>query len=120
MGFPGGSDGKESACNVGDLGLIPESGRSPGEGNGYPTLVFLPGEFHEQRSFAGPSPWGHKELDTEQLSTHTSSWGAPLAGGNELPGPLCSFLGNVAQAGLLGSISCVPDPTQDNAWQAGR
>ena len=35
-GFPGGSDGKESACNAGDLGLIPESGRSPGEGNGNP------------------------------------------------------------------------------------
>ena len=32
--FPGGSDGKESACNAGDLGLIPRSGRSPGEGNG--------------------------------------------------------------------------------------
>ena len=35
MGFPGGSDGKESACNVGDLGLIPGLGRSPGEGHGY-------------------------------------------------------------------------------------
>ena len=34
-GFPGGSDGKESACNAGDLGLISGSGRSPGEGNGY-------------------------------------------------------------------------------------
>ena len=33
-GFPGGSDGKESACNVGETGLIPGSGRSPGEGNG--------------------------------------------------------------------------------------
>ena len=33
MGFPGGSDGKESACNVGDPGLIPGLGRSPGEGN---------------------------------------------------------------------------------------
>ena len=33
---PGGSDGKESACNSGDLCLIPELGRSPGEGNGYP------------------------------------------------------------------------------------
>ena len=31
--FPGGSDGKESACNAGDTGLIPGSGRSPGEGN---------------------------------------------------------------------------------------
>ena len=36
MGFPGGSDGKESACNVGDLGLILGSGRFPGERNGYP------------------------------------------------------------------------------------
>ena len=36
MGFPGGSDGKESACSVGDLGSIPGSGRSLGEGNGNP------------------------------------------------------------------------------------
>ena len=36
MGFSGGSDWKESACNAGDLGLIPWWGRSPGEGNGYP------------------------------------------------------------------------------------
>ena len=36
LGFPGGSDSKESACNTGDLGSIPGSGRSPGEGNGYP------------------------------------------------------------------------------------
>ena len=35
-GFPGGSAGKESACNVGDLGLIPGLGRSPEEGKGYP------------------------------------------------------------------------------------
>ena len=34
--FPCGSNGKESACNAGDLGLIPWLGRSPGEGNGYP------------------------------------------------------------------------------------
>ena len=36
MGFPSGSAGKESACNAGDLGLIPGSGRFPGEGIGYP------------------------------------------------------------------------------------
>ena len=36
MGFPGGSAGKESACDAGDLNSIPGSGRSPGEGNGYP------------------------------------------------------------------------------------
>ena len=36
MGFPGGSDGEELACNVGDLGSIPGLGRSPGERNSYP------------------------------------------------------------------------------------
>ena len=36
QGFPGGSDGKQSDCSAGDLGSIPGSGRSPGEGNGYP------------------------------------------------------------------------------------
>ena len=38
MGFPCGSAGKEYACNVGDLGLIPGLGRSPGEGKGDPLL----------------------------------------------------------------------------------
>ena len=38
-GFLGGSDGKESACNAGDLGLIPGSGISPGEGNGNPQYI---------------------------------------------------------------------------------
>ena len=41
LGFPGGSDGKESACNARDLGSIPGSGRYPGEGNSTP--LFLPG-----------------------------------------------------------------------------
>ena len=36
LGFPGGSAGKESACNMGDLGSIPSLGRSSGEGKGYP------------------------------------------------------------------------------------
>ena len=49
-----------------DLGSIPGSGRSPGEGNGQTTPIFLPGEFREERSLAGHSPWGHKELDTTE------------------------------------------------------
>ena len=40
LGFPGGSAGKESACNVGDLGSIPGSGRSAGDGIGYPLWYF--------------------------------------------------------------------------------
>ena len=47
---------------MGDLGSIPGLGRSLGQ----PTLVFLPGEFHGQRSLAGYSPWGRKELDTTE------------------------------------------------------
>ena len=62
-GFPGGSEGKESAYNSGDLISIPGLGRSPGEGNGYPLqyscLENLPG----QRSLEGYSPWGRKEVD---------------------------------------------------------
>ena len=41
-------------------------GDSPGEGNGLPTPVFLPGEFHGQRSLGGYSPRGHKESDTTE------------------------------------------------------
>ena len=60
---------KNFPANVGDSGSIPRSGRSPGGGQGNPTPVFLPGEFHGQRNLVGYSPWGHKELDTmEQLT----------------------------------------------------
>ena len=68
MGFPGGSDDKESICNSGDPGLIPRSGRSPREGNGY-LFQFLPGKFQGQRSLVSYNPWGHKESDmTERLA----------------------------------------------------
>ena len=60
-GFPGGSDSKKSTCNAGDPGLITESGRSPGEGIGYPLQY--------SRSLVGYHPWGHKESDmTEPLT----------------------------------------------------
>ena len=62
-GFPGGSASKESACNAGDLGLIPGLGRFPWRRERLPTPVFWPGEFHLLYS-----PWGHKESDmTERL-----------------------------------------------------
>ena len=69
LDFPG-SDGKESACNVGDLGLIPGLGRTPGGGHGNALQYSCLENPHGQRSLAGYSPWGHKELDmTEQLIT---------------------------------------------------
>ena len=53
LGVPGGSEVKASAWNVGDLGLNPGSGRSPGEGKWQPIPVLLPGESHGQRRLAG-------------------------------------------------------------------
>ena len=77
LGFPGGSDGKESTCNVGDLGWIPGLGRSSGGGHGNPLQYCLENP-HGQRSLASYSPWGCRELDmTEQLSTaqpHVRQW----------------------------------------------
>ena len=65
--FPGGSDGKESICNAGDLGSIPFR-KIPFRRQWLPTLVFLPRESYGQRSLAGPSSCGCKESDmTEQL-----------------------------------------------------
>ena len=71
-GFPGGSDGKKSACNVGDPGSI---GKIPWKREWLSTLVFLPGEFHGQRRLAGRSPWDRKEsgTDTTELLTQTMS-----------------------------------------------
>jgi len=76
MGFPGGSDGKEPACNAGEPGLDPWVGKIPWRRAWQPTSVFLPGESHGQRNPAGYSPWGWKESDrTEQLAcTHTYSF----------------------------------------------
>ena len=54
LGFPGGSDSKESACNTADLGSIP-GGKIPWRRAWQPSPVFLPGEFHGQRSLAGCS-----------------------------------------------------------------
>ena len=57
MGFPGGSDGKECAWNVEDLGLIPGSGRAPGERTGNPLQYSYLENPHGQRSLVGYSPW---------------------------------------------------------------
>ena len=59
---------KVSTYNPGDLCSIPGLGRFPWRRKWQPTPVFLPGELHGQKSLAGYSPWGRKELDTtEQL-----------------------------------------------------
>ena len=71
LGFSHGSGGKESTCNVGNLGSIPGLGRSPGGGYGNP----LPYSCQENPIDRGAlwatySPWGHKELDTTEVTKH--------------------------------------------------
>ena len=64
-GFPSGSDGKGSACNVGNTSSIPGLGLKISWSREWlSTLVFLPGECHGQRRLVSYSPWGCKESDT--------------------------------------------------------
>ena len=73
-GFIGDSDGKESACNLGDLGSIPGLGRSLGGGHSNSLQYSCLENLHVQRSLVGYSPRGCKELDTtERLSMATHS-----------------------------------------------
>ena len=68
-GFPDSLADKEAACNAGDLGLIPELGRSPGGGRGNPLQYSCLENSHGQRRLAGYSSWGCKESDiTKRLS----------------------------------------------------
>ena len=64
------SDGKESACNAGDLGLISGLGRSPGEGNGNPLQYSCLENPNGQRSVSGYSPQGCKESDMAERLTY--------------------------------------------------
>ena len=61
LSFPGGSEGKESACNAGDLGSVYRLGRSLGEGNDYPLQYSCLENPMDRGALAGYSPWNHKE-----------------------------------------------------------
>ena len=70
LGFPSGSDSKESTCNLGDSGSIPGLGRSPGGGHGNPLQCSCLENPHGQMSLVGYSPWGRKESDRTEQLTH--------------------------------------------------
>ena len=72
VGFPDSSDGKETACNAGDLGSITVSGRSPGEEKAIHSSIVE--KSHGQRSLAGYSPWARKESDMTEQLTLSLSW----------------------------------------------
>ena len=67
--FPGSSDGKESSCNAGDSGLIPGSGRSPEERNGYPLQYSCLENPMDRGPWWATAYEGHKELDMTELLT---------------------------------------------------
>ena len=73
-----GLDGKESACSAGDPGLIPRSGRSPGEGNSNPLQYSSLENPHGQRSLAGYSAWGcriwHSWATKHSMAPWVRSW----------------------------------------------
>ena len=88
-----GSAGKESACNVGDLGLIPGLGRCPGERKGYPL------QYSGLENSMDYSPWGQKMSDkTEQLSL--SLWREAVLGSNSRYVSQFPFLLNGGGLGL--------------------
>ena len=79
MGFPGGSDSKESTCNVGDLGSIPGLGRSPGRGHGNPLQYSFLENPHGHRSLVGYRVSGLTKSQTllSKYTQHTQGrvWG---------------------------------------------
>ena len=74
LGFPGGSDGKESTCNAWDLGLIPGLGRPPGGERGKLLQSSCLENLCGQRSLAVYSPWGRKEWDTTEWLSTAHTW----------------------------------------------
>ena len=82
LGFPDGSDGKEPACNVGDLGSVSGLGWTlGGGGHGNPLQYSCLENPHGHRGLVGYSPWDHKETDmTEWLSTAQWLTGSPGEG----------------------------------------
>ena len=92
--FPGGSDSKESICNVGDLGLIPEWGRSPRKRHSNPLQCSWLEKFHGQRNVVIYSPWGcrvrhnwatHTCTHT-QMHTHINTFSFFFGGGSIIIG----------------------------------
>ena len=98
-GFPGGSDGKESACNAGDPGSIPRE--DPLEKAMATHFISVPREFYGQRSLVGCGPWDSRESDTtEQLHFHFSLSCTGEGNGNPL------------------QRSCLENPRDGGAWWA--
>ena len=131
MGIPGGASGKEPACQCRRLKrqwFNPWVGKIPWRREWQPTPVFLPGKSHGQRSLAGYSPWGHKELDMTEETQHAVRKHMGFPGSSDGKESACN-------AGYLGLIhgwgrswekrmdnplqySCLENSMDRGAWHA--
>ena len=101
QGFPGGPTGKEPACQHKRhkrSGFNPWVGKIPWRRAWQPTPEFLPGKFHGQRSLAGYSPLGCKELDTTEATKHACTRHST---GLSIPGSLSQRRGNFPPKSLV-------------------
>ena len=74
LGFPGGTGSRQPACQCRRHGFDPWVGKIPWKRKWHPTLVFMAGKSPGQRSLAGYSPRGHKELDMTEATEHKHAW----------------------------------------------
>ena len=104
MGFSGGWDGKEPACNAGDLSLIPGLGRSPGGGHGHPLQYYFLENPYGQRSLAG---YSHEVAESE---AHLSTAHHCLHGSYRPP-LVAQWVKNLpCNAGATGDTDMIPEP----------
>ena len=82
-GFPGGSVVKNPPANAGDVGSIPGSGRSPGEGNGNPLQYSCLENPHGERSLVGYSPWGRTSAGHDLVTSQQQQCAAPTGCGQQ-------------------------------------
>ena len=109
LGFLDGSDGKESACNVGHSDSTPGLGRFTEGGHENPLQYSCLENPHGQRSLASYSPWGHEELDmTERLNT---AWASSVS--QLVKNPPASA-GHARDTGLIPVLERSPDERNGN------
>ena len=102
-GLPGGANSKEFACKYKRHRLDPWVGNISWKRKWHPTPVFLPEEFHGQRSLVGYSPWGGKEWDTTECLSNSSRPSLPASG---LPPSLAPSLSPPLAPALPASLPC--------------